>query len=148
MPLESSNIDLNFGLDAELGSANIDLDFDFGAEPDEAPDPLEGYQYTGDIERDSEAEMSAVKAGFIARAKAENSRRQKATDSEYWVCLCFQSRTQVEEFLRKTKWGSPSDKYLDGQKVAKKLAVDLTPEPTGFGRVKIDSTLANLALEI
>lgn len=117
------------------------------AETVSVPDPLAGYEYTGDIEADSAAEMSAMKAGFIARAQQENKRREKATDSEYWVCMCFQSREQVEEFLRRTGWGLPTDKYIDGQRVATALGVDIPPEEEPLTeRVRISPDWADLSM--
>lgn len=115
----------------------------------EAPssaDPLSNVEYTGDPEEDSKRELSAMEAGFIERAKNEEKRRIKATDSEYWVCLCFQSREQVEEFLRNSGWGRTSDKYLDGQKVAAKAGIALTPDTAGFGRTHVDRKLSEMAL--
>lgn len=142
------------GLDLTLGSLDVDVDVDVDLDLDlnlggsvDEPDPLAGYQYTGDVEADSAAEMSAVKSAFIARAKAEDKRRRKATDSEYWFCICFQSREQVEEFLRQTAWADPRDKYLDGQKVAKKLGVALTPEPPQPARATHNKRLTKLAME-
>lgn len=138
-------LDAEFDLDFDLEDADFDLD-NLPAKGKSA-DPLAEIEYSGDLEQDCAVEVSALKAGFIARAKSERLRKEKATDSEYWVCLCFQSRDQVEEFLRKTKWGRSSDKYLDGQKVAKKIGVELSPEQSGFGSVRIDSKLASLAME-
>ena len=109
---------------------------------------MAGYKYTGSAEVDSLAECSAVLRGFKERAKAENARRQKATDSECWFCMCFQSRAQVEEFLRKTKWAPEASKYVDGLAVAEKIGVAITPETPVSGRVSIDAKLANLAMDI
>lgn len=78
---------------------------------------------TGDLERDSEAEINEVLAGFKARARAEDDRFRLATDSEYWTCICFQSREQVEAFIKIMGIGNGTEKYLDGLRVAKKLGV-------------------------
>lgn len=146
----SSDIDLNLDL-GDMSDLSIDLDIDLGEIEPEAPEPavadlMAGYAYTGNAEKDSAAEMSAVLRGFKERAKAEGLRRKKATESGYWLCLCFQSQEQVDEFLRNSKWGNT--RYLDGQKVAKKLGVEITPETPVSGRVTIDAKLANLAMEI
>jgi hypothetical protein len=137
-------LDLDFDLDIDL---NFDIDPEEAPAPAAAGDLMAGYKYTGSAEVDSAAECSAVLTGFKARAKAESARRQKATDSEYWFCMCFQSRAQVEEFLRKTKWAPEASKYVDGLTVAKKLGVEITPETPVSGRVSIDAKLANLAVE-
>jgi len=67
---------------------------------------------------------------FEERAKNEQARLQDATDSEFWIAVCFQTREQKEEFLQKTGIAQFGDKYLDGMKVAKKLGVTLeSPVP-------------------
>lgn len=108
-------------------------------------DPLAGVEYTGDPEADSAAELSAAKAAFIERAKREAKRMEKATDSEYWFCVCFQTREEVKEFLRKASWGPSDAKYIDGHIVADKMGIQITKDTTSFGAVKIDSRLAALA---
>jgi hypothetical protein len=85
----------------------------------EMPEP------TGDSEADSAADLDEVQRGFRNRAKAESERFALATDSEYWACLCFQSREQKEMFLSALKILEFGDKYLDGQLVAERLGIKL-----------------------
>ena len=85
----------------------------------EMPDP------SGNPEDDSAADLDAVQQGFRNRAKAESDRFALATDSEYWACICFQSRDQKEAFLAALKILEFGDKYLDGQLVAERLGVKL-----------------------
>ena len=134
------------GLDLDL-DMDLDLAMDLDAEV-EIKSALDDYGYTGDIEQDTQAEVSAVKAGFIARAKTEEKRRQKATDSEFWCALCFQSRAQLDEFLRALKL--PLDqKYIEGQKLAKKIGVTITPDTGGFGNIRQpDPKWAKLSMEV
>lgn len=80
---------------------------------------------SGDPEMDSAADLDAVQQGFRNRAKAESDRFALATDSEYWACLCFQSRDQKDVFLAALKILEFGDKYLDGQLVADRLGVKL-----------------------
>lgn len=80
---------------------------------------------TGDAEQDSAADLDAVQQGFRNRAKAESDRFALATDSEYWACICFQTREQKEAFLSALKILEFGDKYLDGQLVAERLGVKL-----------------------
>lgn len=100
----------------------------------EMPEP------TGNAETDCVADLDALSAGFRARAKDENQRFRLATDSEYWTCICFQTREQKEAFLAALKLIEFGDKYLDGQVVAKALGIDLpkaeVPYNTGS---KVDS---------
>lgn len=80
---------------------------------------------TGNAEADSAADLDAVQAGFRARAKDEGRRFALATDTEYWACLCFQTREQKEVFLKALKLIELGDKYIDGQAAARVLGVEL-----------------------
>jgi hypothetical protein len=95
------------------------------SEPKAEPEPTEPL----DPEQESKRELNELQSGFIARAKAEEARRTLVTDSEFWVCLCFQTREQVEAFMRETGWGAETDKYVDGRRVARELEVSLPPDP-------------------
>lgn len=93
-------------------------------------------------EETAKRELSELEEAFKRRAEAEQERFMLATDPEYWVALCFQSRDQKEEFLRALDLMKHGDKYLDGWTVAKQLGVKLTradvPYNTGKGDVKLD----------
>ncbi|WP_058622881.1 hypothetical protein [Microbacterium testaceum] len=52
---------------------------------------------------------------------------KRATDSEYWVAVCFKSREEKERFLESAGLTDLSDKYLDGRAVANRLDVSLEP---------------------
>ena len=110
-------------------------------------DPLALVKYTGNAEADNAAEVTALQQAFRDRQKAEEFRRKKATDSEYWICVCFQSREQVEEFLDKSGWGRDDAKYVDGQKVAESIGISLTPEDSReYSKLpRIDKVFAELA---
>ena len=86
---------------------------------------IELPEETGDVEKDSEAELNALQKGFRDAIKREDKRFELATDSEYWFCVCFQSREQCNAFLKAMDLLEIGDKYLDGQEVAKKLGVKL-----------------------
>ena len=62
--------------------------------------------------------------------------------------LCFQSRAQLDEFLRALKL--PLDqKYIEGQKLAKKIGVTITPDTGGFGNIRQpDPKWAKLSMEV
>lgn len=86
---------------------------------------IELPEETGDVEKDSKAELDALQKGFRDAIKREDKRFELATDSEYWFCVCFQSREQCNAFLKAMDLLEIGDKYLDGQEVAKKLGVKL-----------------------
>lgn len=135
-----NSIDLDLDLDLDL---TVSLD-----DEEDEPDPLAGIVYTGDVEADTKAETGAIKNAFAARAKREADRMRKATDSEYWLCVCFQSREQVEEFLRLSRWAKAGAKYIDGQKLAKQLSVPITPEaPLPLNHGRIDKKFADMSEE-
>lgn len=90
-----------------------------------APDPLAGVEYSGDLAEDAAAELSAMESAYRERAKAEASRFQEATDSEYWVAVCFKTRADKERFLARAGLDQLGDKYLNGYQVARALDVDM-----------------------
>lgn len=95
------------------------------------------------------AETSAVLEAFKARAKAEQERFALATDSEYWVAVCFQTREQKEHFLAATKLLKSGDKYIDGALVAKVLGVELPPAQVPYNvSAKVDAKLAALVKDL
>lgn len=105
-------------------------------------------EMTGDAELDSKADLDAIDEGFRARAKDEAARFRLATDSEYWFCVCFQSREQKEEFLRKMDLIDIGDKYLDGQLVAGRLGVEISEQDVPYNTSsKIDPKLLKLVKE-
>lgn len=108
-------------------------------------DPLADIAYTGNAEEDSKLEISATLQAFKDRAKAEEKRRADATDSEFWVAVVFQTRAQKEEFLAKVGMPPDEDKYLDGQKFAAKLGIDLLPADVSYRDARIDKTWAAMA---
>ena len=83
--------------------------------------------------------MAELGNAFSQRAKREQIRADDATDGDIFVCLVFQSNTQVKEFLDKTEWidlaeRSEGDRqrYYDGLEVAKMMGITIespTPKP-------------------
>jgi hypothetical protein len=69
----------------------------------------------------STEQVSATLAAFKARAAQEAKRSADATDSEFWVALCFHTRDDKEAFLREFALDVYGDKYLDGYKTAEAL---------------------------
>lgn len=96
---------------------------------------------TGDIEVDTRADLDALSEGFRARARAEAKRFELATDSEYWCCLCFQTREQKEAFLGALNLLLHGDKYIDGRVVAKQLGITLPAADVPYNTsAKVDPT--------
>ncbi|MER7009923.1 hypothetical protein ABT324_00645 [Saccharopolyspora sp. NPDC000359] len=128
--MPDSNDDLLSQLSAQAApsdqQSNDDLLAMLNAEPD--PDPLADVEYTGDLAEDSRRELNAVQQGFRDRAKREAERFRLATDSEYWVAVCFKSREDKEKFLRNAGLLAIGDKYMDGYAVARVLGVEMDDE--------------------
>lgn len=97
----------------------------FGKQP--APNPLDGVAYADppNLEADSAAELNAMQQAFKDRATLEKDRFCDATDSEYWVAMCFRTRADKERFLKALNLAQLGDKYIDGHKAAQLLGVDL-----------------------
>jgi len=87
--------------------------------------PLDTIEYQHNVEGDSKKEMSATLAAFKRRVKVEYARVKSATDSEFWIAICFQSREQKDTFLQKTGLSDIGDKYLDGLQVADLFGIEL-----------------------
>lgn len=133
------------GLDGLDGLAALDAPD--GPDPD---DPIGELDY-GSMTNEEVAvkETSAVLAAFIARSKAEQERFLLATDSEYWVGLCFQTREQKEHFLREAKLLQAGDKYIDGALLAKRMGIELPPAAVPYNvSAKVDAKYAALVRDL
>lgn len=100
--------------------------FSIGGDAAES-NPLEGVEYTGDLQEDSGRELQALADGMRQRAEREKKRKQQATDSEFWFAVCFESREEKEAFLRAARVSKKlmGDKYLDGRMLAKVLGIEM-----------------------
>lgn len=98
---------------------------------------------TGNAEIDSLADLGAVADGFRKRAKDESTRFELAVDTEYWACLCFQTREQKEVFLAALNLLQFGNKYIDGQLAAKELGIKLPDGNVPYNTsAKIDKRFA------
>ena len=71
-----------------------------------------------------EKKVAEIKTGFMARANTDQKRLDLVTDSEFWCCLCFETREQKNAFLEATGFGEADDKYVDGRVAARKMGLD------------------------
>jgi hypothetical protein len=102
-----------------------------------------------EMEQAPREEMNAILQGFKSRSEREDQRVLDATDSEYWVALCFQTREQKEEFLNKLRLIDLGDKYIDGMKAAKVLGVKLESRIPDMPRHRpFDREYLDIALDI
>ena len=71
-------------------------------------------------------------------------RFEDATDTEYWVALCFQTREQKEQFLHLMGWFELGDKFIDGMQAAERAGVVLAARIPPLPRANVDRQLADL----
>lgn len=89
-----------------------------GLRPASPPSPVEEDPTIEDV-------VDGIRTSFMERAKEEQARVELVTDTEYWACLCFESRAQKDAFLKALGLWSIGDKYINGIQAAKVLGVDL-----------------------
>ena len=87
------------------------FDLGFGGEAPEADAPVE-------------KKVAEIRTAFMQRTKNEAARVELVTDTEFWCCLCFETRDQKDNFLKAAGLFDIGDKYLDGRQVARKLGID------------------------
>lgn|GEM_PF-2391957 len=92
--------------------------------------PLDDAEYPNTLEGDADAEVSAALAAILEERKKKRDDYRLMADTDYWLCLCFQSRQQKIEFLRHIGWDKMTlvnDRYIDGLQCAQSLSVDIEP---------------------
>lgn len=99
------------------------------AEGQEQEDNLEA------MEAETLSELSEVESSFRERMKAENKRFRDMCDTEYWVCVCFTSREQKEEFLQKIGIDTGL-KYIDGKDMARAYRKAIKTPDMEFAKIQ------------
>ena len=144
-----------------LGAASFDLGDLLGArdsnklgalvsgKPLAADDPIGELDYENITNEEAATqEVSAVLAAFKQRAKNEQERFLLATDSEYWIGVCFQTRAQKEAFLLGVNLLQHGDKYIDGELLAKRMGIALPAADVPYNvSARPDKKLAAMVLQ-
>lgn len=104
----------------------------------------EGALRPDQAEQMAAEEVSELLQGFRNRERNEQQRFEDATDTEYWVALCFQTREQKEQFLHAIGWYELGDKFIDGMAAAEKANITLTARIPPMPRHTIDRQLSDL----
>lgn len=86
----------------------------------------------------AQAEPNAIRE----RQKKEKERFELATDSEHWVCFCFESREDKEKFLRHMKLLDLGDKHIDGHIAAKRLGIEIPKRVRKPKKTRIEELVA------
>jgi len=98
--------------------------FDFGFDNNN-DDEKKGTTGTN-VEKDTAAEVAGFEAGMAQAFEKEKERFKLATESEFYLCLVFQSVAQLEEFVKKAKWADMVyNQWVDGMDVAEKMGIQL-----------------------
>lgn len=88
-----------------------------------------------DLEDAMHEELGEIEKSFRARMEQENNRFRDMCDTEYWVCVCFTSRAQREEFMAKV--GLPTDeKYINGREMAKAFRKSIKTPDLEFAKTR------------
>lgn len=100
------------------------------------------------LEKETLEEIGDVEKSFRERMNAENKRFRDMCDTEYWFCVCFTSREQKEEFLKKI--GMETDvKYIDGKDMARAYRKAIKTPDLDFAKVKpYDKEYCNRARDL
>lgn len=100
------------------------------------------------LEKETLEELGDVEKSFRERMNAENKRFRDMCDTEYWFCVCFTSREQKEEFLKKI--GIETDvKYIDGKDMARAYRKAIKAPDLDFAKVKpYDKEYCNRARDL
>lgn len=107
-------------------------------------DPFAEVDFDGDLEQDIATETSILLQGFKDRAKQEAERFELATDTEFWFAVGFKSREQKELFLQAMNWLQYGDKYLDGNRIARKAGINLPEVKLSNPTKRVDKKLIKL----
>ncbi|HZV34089.1 MAG TPA: hypothetical protein VFB72_05885 [Verrucomicrobiae bacterium] len=137
-------------LDSLIDSLNADdvqlPDIDREIERMNQKNPMDEVPDTDNAEKDCNGMMSAALKAFKEQARNEEKVFKDNTETEYWFCVCFQSREQKEVFLKAMAWFEHGDKYLDGQFVAKKLGVKLPEVNRKFNKGEVEKSMVNIGI--
>jgi hypothetical protein len=126
------DLTLDLGGDLDLAAAGPDLDLGPGRAgklPDDPDEPPEEEQQPASYEEMHANTAGEIRTAFMERAAKDKQRYLEATDSEFWVAVCFRSREQKEAFLSAVRWPGVEvdDKYISGEVIAKALGIALPP---------------------
>lgn len=149
--MDNSTSDMSeFNLDNLLNDFTYDTLVEFGVvsneefqdEADEA-----GTIASGVIESEAAEDNEKLK-NFLEAKQAAWDRGANLSETNYWLCLVFQSFDQKVEFL--SKLGNPETiyrQYADGQTIALAMGIDITPNQERPQTVMVEKALAEMTMD-
>lgn len=119
----SANVGASDALNALMGITTPPTPIEADSAPVSAEpnDPFGDVEYTGNLEQDAKAELTAAQAAFRDRATTYRKQRLLVEDSEFWIAVCFRTREDKERFLADHNLTHLGDKYLNGYLVDEAL---------------------------
>lgn len=119
------------GLDAEAASADSEGTLDGEDTEDDALEaPIEPKSKLDRVRKGVAdfTDLTDLQRGFKARAAREDQRFEDNVDSEFWVCVVFQTRHHKERFLKAMGLWEHGDKYIDGDVLADAIGLEYDKE--------------------
>lgn len=107
----------------------------FGA-PDQEEEELPEIEFDKETDPESQHakamdELMNRYAAADAAEKEQNRRRFVLSDSRFFVCVCFESADQMEEWVAKADLEKACDEddpqFMDGIQLAARMGIELTP---------------------
>ena len=148
--MDNATSDLSeFDVDSMLDDFSYDTLVNFGVitkEFDE--DAQETAADVDELVEDDVSEDNSKLEKFLEAKQHATERGKDILESNFWLCLVFQSYEQKIEFL--SKIGDPETRYriyADGQTIAKALGVEITPNTQKPLIVRTEKKLEELAME-
>lgn len=88
-----------------------------------------------EIEATALKELSELEKTFREKFTKEKNRFRDMCDTEYWVCACFTTRQQREEFLKNMGFDG-DEKYVDGRELARACKRALQSPDMEFAKIR------------
>jgi hypothetical protein len=103
----------------------------------------------GDTDEERAADMMNRAKAILVNQESRASQQvaiDLANDTEFWVAVYFQSREQKDAWLAAASYGDPSkvNKYLDGQKLAAHMGIELPARAAPFKVGAIDRKMKDM----
>ena len=121
----------------------------------EAENERQAREQISIAKREGKAELALEDVGednpklrkFIAAREKSRARGKDKNEVNFWLNLVFGSHSQKMEFLDRTGVGTLYGMYVDGEILAEKLGIAVTPSPFNAQRSVLECRLKELALE-
>ena len=110
------------------------------------PNPLDAVPDTEDSEHDCKEQVSATMRAFKEAARNERQTFDDNVNPNFYICMVFQSATQREEFLNQAGWPHDESVYVDGNAVARKMGVELTPAKVKFNTGEREKSMVQIGI--